>query len=94
MRRLKKFRNDEIFKLKGIVEKVVTVFLNDVAVIDCSKGEILLNDTSTPALGALGNDWEEFCLKPGINQIGVSYSDWIEPAYAPKFKMRYREVFI
>jgi hypothetical protein len=34
LRRLKKFRNDEIFKLKGIVEKVVTVFLNDVAVID------------------------------------------------------------
>lgn len=34
LRRLKKFRNDEMFKLKGIVEKVVTVFLNDVAVID------------------------------------------------------------
>lgn len=67
---------------------------NDVLLIDCGKGDIYLNDALTPALGALGNDWEEFCLKPGVNQIGVAYSDWIEPDYAPKFKMRYREVFI
>ena len=67
---------------------------NDVAVIDCSKGEILLNDTLTPAIGALGNDWETFCLKPGVNQIGVTYSNWLTSAYAPTFKMRYREVFI
>jgi len=67
---------------------------NDVAVIDCSKGEIFLNDALTPALGALGNDWEEFYLKPGANQIGVTYSDWVASAYAPTFKMRYREVFL
>lgn len=67
---------------------------NDVVLIDCSKGDIYLNDTLTPALGALGNDWETFCLKPGVNQIGVAYSDWVTAAYAPTFKMRYREVFL
>lgn len=67
---------------------------NDVAVIDCSKGEIFLNDLPTPELGALGNDWETFCLKPGVNQISATCSDWTPDEYAPKFKMRYREVFI
>lgn len=67
---------------------------NDVAVADCKAGEIYLNNTSAPELGALGNDWEEFCLTPGLNQIGVSYSDWVEDAYAPSFKLRYREVFL
>ena len=67
---------------------------NDVVVADCKKGEILLNDTVTPEYGALGNDWEGFHLNPGVNQIGVTYSDWVEDAYAPTFKMRYREVFL
>lgn len=67
---------------------------NDVVIADCKSGEVLLNNTPTPSLGALGNDWEDFYLKPGINQIGFSYSDWVFPTYAPKFKIRYREVFI
>lgn len=67
---------------------------NDVALVDCSKGDVFLNGLLTPALGALGNDWEEFFLKPGVNQIGVTYSDWVSDAYAPTFKMRYREVFL
>lgn len=67
---------------------------NDVVSADCKNGEVYLNNTLVPALGALGNDWEEFYLSPGINQIGFSYSDWVNAAYAPKFKIRYREVFI
>ena len=67
---------------------------NDVVTADCESGEVFLNDTSTPSLGALGNDWEDFYLKPGLNQIGCSYSDWVKDAYAPKFKIRYREVFL
>ena len=67
---------------------------NDVVNIDCSKGDVFLNGLLTPALGALGNDWEEFYLQPGVNQIGASYSDWVQDAYAPTFKMRYREVFL
>lgn len=65
---------------------------NDVVYADCKSGEIFLNDISTPSLGALGNDWEEFYLSPGMNQIGFSYSSWVKEA--PKFKVKYREVFI
>lgn len=67
---------------------------NDVVAADCQNGEVYLNDTLTPSLGALGNDWEEFYLTPGLNQIGFAYSDWVDPEYAPKFKIKYREVFI
>ena len=67
---------------------------NDVVEADCKNGEIYLNGVSNPALGALGNDWEDFYLTPGLNQIGFSYSDWVSDEYAPTFKMRYREVFL
>jgi hypothetical protein len=48
----------------------------------------------TPSLGALGNDWEDFVLTPGLNQIGIAYSEWVEAEYAPTMKVRYREVFL
>ena len=67
---------------------------NDVLVADCKNGEILLNGIPSPALGALGNDWEGFYLEPGLNQIGISYSSWVKGAYAPTMKVRYREVFL
>lgn len=67
---------------------------NDVVEADCGSGEISLNGVHTPSLGALGNDWEDFILTPGLNQIGVSYSDWVADDYAPKMKVRYREVFL
>ena len=67
---------------------------NDVVTADCKEGEVYLNDTRAPEMGALGNDWEEFYLVNGLNQIGVSYSDWVASGYAPIFKLRYREVFL
>ena len=65
---------------------------NDVVTADCNTGEICLNGTPTPALGALGNDWEDFCITPGFNQIGAAYSSWA--TVPPSFKVRYREVFL
>jgi hypothetical protein len=67
---------------------------NDVLEADCSNGNIYLNGLLTPKLGALGNDWEEFYLTPGLNQIGFAYSDWVPAECAPNFKIRYREVFL
>jgi predicted phage tail component-like protein len=67
---------------------------NDVVEADCKNGEVYLNGVSAPAYGALGNDWEGFFLTPGLNQIGFSYSEWVEAACAPSFKVRYREVFL
>lgn len=67
---------------------------NDVVEADCKTGEIRLNGIPTPNLGALGNDWEGFYLVHGVNQIGISYSNWVEAEYAPVMKVRYREVFL
>ena len=67
---------------------------NDVVEADCKSGDVYLIGSSMPELGALGNDWEGFYLTPGLNQFGFAYSDWIEDEYAPKLKVRYREVFL
>lgn len=67
---------------------------NDVVTADCRNGEIFLNGVHSPELGALGNDWETFCIVPGLNQIGLAFSDWVAEGYEPKFKVRYREVFL
>ena len=67
---------------------------NDVLTADCKNGEIHLNGVLSPNLGALGNDWEGFYLKPGLNQIGISCSAWVKSGYEPRMKVRYREVFL
>lgn len=67
---------------------------NDVVEANCAEGEIYLNNNRAPELGAIGNNWEDFYLKPGLNQIGVAYSNWVEDEYAPTVKVRYREVYI
>ena len=74
-------------------EDILNTFTsNDVVTVDCKNGEVYLNDSPTPSLGALGNDWEDFYLSPGLNQIGYSFSDWVY--FEPSFKIRYREVFL
>lgn len=67
---------------------------NDVVQANCQNGEVKLNGILMPSLGALANDWEGFTLEPGLNQIGFSYSDWVENDYKPKVKVKYREVFL
>ena len=67
---------------------------NDVLEANCRTGEIFLNGIYSPDLGAIGNDWESFCLKPGENYIGLSYSEWVKDEFMPVFKIRYREVFL
>ena len=66
----------------------------DVVKGDCKTGKIYLNGKQEHELGALGNDWEEFYLTPGLNQIGTSYSNFTPDEYAPAFSIKYREVFL
>lgn len=67
-------------------------FAQDCSLIaNCSDGSIRMNGLPKPDLGALGNDWETFCLKPGVNQVQCLCSSW---AKKPMFKMKYREVFL
>lgn len=86
-----KFVKNNCNTLRDIPNKFST---DDVVEADCSTGDVLLNGIPAPELGALGNDWEDFVLTPGLNQIGVAYSEWVSDDYAPQFKVRYREVFL
>lgn len=65
---------------------------SDLLEVDTADGTVLLNGDPAPGLGALGNQWEEFVLEPGENQIGHSYSDWCSSA--PQVGMKYREVYL
>lgn len=86
-----KFVKDNCDTWKNIPNKFSA---NDVLEADCNQGEIYLNGIRSPQLGALGNDWEGFVLRPGLNQIGVAYSSWVADEYAPALKVRYREAFL
>lgn len=62
----------------------------DVVEIDTETGEVLVNGAPEYGYGALGNDWEDFCLKPGTNEIQCA---WDQSATTePTFEMLYREV--
>ena len=68
----------------------------DVIICDCGSGEISVNGVTEYGLGALGNDWEKFCLEPGNNFIRCLYSqgdDW-PSAVAPTFTLKYRKVWL
>lgn len=71
-----------------------TFTANDVVTVDCADGGIRRNNAPAPELGALGNDYEHFCLTAGENQIGAAWSDWVPDAYRPKISIRYREVWL
>lgn len=67
---------------------------NDILRVYCKTAKVSLNGESVPEYGALGNDWEEFYLTPGINCIGLTWSSWLDPEFNPTFKVYYREVFL
>ena len=64
----------------------------DVLQVDCEDGSVTLDGQPHPELGALGNDWENFTLEAGNNQIGAAWSDWAE--VTPELTIYYREVFL
>lgn len=67
---------------------------DDEVEVDCRDGNIFLNEELEQSLGALGNDFEKFCLEPGLNQIGFSYSDWVKAGCEPTFYVKYREAYL
>lgn len=64
----------------------------DAVTADCKSATIKMNDIRKPALDVIGNDWESFTLKPGVNQIRTTYKS--TAAKQPSFKIKYREVFL
>lgn len=55
----------------------------DQLVVDCNTGGVLLNNTSALSYGALGNDWDDFYLDSGLNQIRVLHSTWSDTRMVP-----------
>lgn len=68
-----------------------TFSTGDIVVARCEDASIFVNDQRKESLGAIGNGWEEFCLKPGDNQIGVLASEWATP---PEVELIIREVWL
>ena len=72
----------------------------DVVEADCNSANVVLwRDGSTigrlaPMYGALGNDWEDFAIRPGENIIRVVWSNWVNPAYKPLVQIIYNEVYL
>lgn len=99
-----KTKTDETWEtLTEILEVQNTFTTNDLLTADCSDGSIrLVNSLLTegqdgglhPELGALGNDWEQFTLVQGTNQITTAYSDWVESQYKPTFSLTYRKRYL
>ena len=72
----------------------------DVVEADCNDANVYLyRDGSTnghlePQYGALGNDWEDFLIKPGSNSIRCVWSEWVNSSYKPKVQIAFNEVYL
>lgn len=84
-------RVTELSFVNGNVDVINSFGSGDVAVVDCGKAEILLNDKSSADLGDVGNNWEDMYLDVGVNTIYVQYSDWVAAGYEPTIAMQYRK---
>lgn len=59
--------------------------------VDTGSGEISVNGDAQPDIGSIYNDFEDFRLTAGENQIACSSSGWVDDAV---YTMKYREVFL
>ena len=72
----------------------------DIVEADCNDASVVLyragslEGHSEPRYGALGNDWEDFLIKPGLNIIRAAWSDWVDPSYRPVIKIIFNEVYL
>lgn len=82
------FRKDNVSKLRDIKNLYGE---SDVLRVDCGTGVVTVNGIEMKGLGSLGNDWDEFYLEPGLNEIECICSSWAEQ---PNYKLYNREVFL
>ena len=85
----------------GSYADIPNVFTSgDIVEADCNDASVWLKHANTeegqmsPQFGALGNDWEDFCLVKGLNVINAVWSDWVNPDYKPALKILYNEVYL
>lgn len=60
--------------------------------VDVNTMEVTLNGMDKSSIGKIGNDWDNFKLQPGVNQIKAVLSSW--NTTPPTLKMTYREAFL
>ena len=82
------FRKDNVSKLRDIKNLYGE---SDILRVDCGSGVVTVNGIEMKGLGSLGNDWDEFYLEPGLNEIECICSSW---AQQPNYKLYNREVFL
>lgn len=72
----------------------------DIVEADCNDANVYLYRSGSleghlePQYGALGNDWEDFEIKPGRNVIRAVWSNWVNPAYKPRIQILFNEVYL
>lgn len=82
------FRKSHVEKWKDVPNKFSK---DDVFLVDTKDGTVTLKGMPQYGLGAIGNAWDSFQLKPGNNQIKCVNSEW---ATKPDYKIKYREVYL
>ena len=74
---------------------VVDADTNDATVTLYRSGSQAGDGMLVPQYGALGNDWEDFVLRPNSsNTIAVTWSPWVDPDYKPTLSILYNEVYL
>ena len=72
----------------------------DVVEADCNDANVTLYRAGSleghlePQYGALGNDWEDFVIRPGQNVIRAVWSNWVNPDYKPLIEIVFNEVYL
>lgn len=79
------------FTSKDESVEVHSFWPGDTLEVDCGSASVKYNDSPAPSLGRIRNPWEAFKLKPGLNIITMSASEWTQTA--PTGTVTYREVF-
>ena len=82
------FQKMNVSKWKDVPNKFSK---DDVFLVDTKDGTVTLKGMPQYGLGAIGNAWDAFQLKPGNNQIKCVNSEW---ATKPDYKIKYREVYL
>ena len=82
------FQKMNVSKWKDVPNKFSK---DDVFLVDTNDGTVTLKGMPQHGLGAIGNAWDKFQLKPGNNQIKCVNSEW---ATKPTYKLKYREVYL
>lgn len=95
-------RSSALLRMAGVpFAQIPNVFTaGDIVEADCNTANVYLyrngsiDGLLSPQYGALGNDWENFMIRQGSNQIVVTWSDWVNANYKPKIEILFNEVFI